>query len=100
MASVGVVGRPKGHRMGMTWHHWAALAGGCPQIGPRGAQAQKSGPEMGRAKRYAQCVFVDMSALKRNMFGHVRRIVYNVREATPNCANIKLLKFIGNLYEN
>ena len=44
----------------------------CPQVGPRGAQAPKMCPDMGRAKRYAQCSLVDMSALKRNMFGHVR----------------------------
>ena len=35
-------------------------------------QDAKMRPEAGRAKRYAQCVFVDMSALKRNMFGHMR----------------------------
>ena len=72
------------------WHRWGWLGaqkatgwacpaiigrhwwGGCPQVGPRGARAQKLGPSRGRAKRYAQYVFVDMSALKRNMFGHVR----------------------------
>ena len=51
--------------VGLPWR------GGCPQVGPRRAQAPEMGPDMGRAKRYAQCHFVDMSALKRNMFRHV-----------------------------
>ena len=51
--------------VGLPWR------GGCPQVGPRRAQAPEMGPDMGRAKRYAQCGLGDMSALKRNMFRHV-----------------------------
>ena len=71
MASVGGLVAQKVSRwacpgiVGLPWR------GGCPQVGPRRAQAPEMGPDMGRAKRYAQCVLVDMSALKRNMFGHV-----------------------------
>ena len=50
------------------------------------------GPEMGRAKRYAQCGLVDMSALKRNTFGDVCKIVCNSFEVTPIFANIKAMK--------
>ena len=75
--------------VGCGWHWWGRLVaqkvsrwacpgivglpwrGGCPQVGPRRAQAPEMGPDMGRAKRYAQCGLGDMSALKRNMFRHV-----------------------------
>ena len=50
------------------------------------------GPELGRTKRYAQCVFVDMNDLERNMFRHICPVVGNFRETTPSYANIKLLK--------
>ena len=36
------------------------------------------GPAVRREKRYAQCHFVDMRALKRFMFGQVRCIFYKV----------------------
>ena len=75
--------------VGCGWHWWGRLVAqkvsrwacpgivgppwrdGCPQVGPRRAQAPEMGPDMGRAKRYAQCGLGDMSALKRNMFRHV-----------------------------
>ena len=75
--------------VGSGWHPWGGLGAqkvpiwacpgiigrpwrsACPQVGPRGAQAPKMCPDMGRAKRYAQCSLVDMNALKRNMFRHV-----------------------------
>ena len=44
------------------------------------------GPEVRRGKRYAQCHFVDMSALKRNMLEHVRFIFYNFAKVTSSCA--------------
>ena len=48
---------------------------------------------MGRAKRYAQCHFVDMSALKHIMLEHVRCVFYNFAKTTSTSANIKTLKF-------
>ena len=36
------------------------------------------GPEMRREKRYAQCRFVDMRALKRFMLDRVCLVFYNV----------------------
>ena len=47
--------------VGLPWR------GGCPQVGARRAQAPEMGPDMGRAKRYAQCHFGDMSAHKSVM---------------------------------
>ena len=78
--------------VGLPWR------GGRPQVEPRRGHAPKMGLNMGRAKRYAQCSLVDMSALMRNMFGHVCSNVGNLVELTPSCANIKLLKSIGNLW--
>ena len=40
---------------------------------------------MGREIRYAQCHFVDMSALKRNMLEHVRFIFNNFAKVTSSC---------------
>ena len=50
------------------------------------------GPEMGGAKRYAQCQFVDMSALKRFVFGQVRCVFYNFAKPMSICANMNSLK--------
>ena len=47
---------------------------------------KKNGVEMGREIRYAQCHFVDMSALKRNMLEHVRFILNNFAKVTSSCA--------------
>ena len=58
------------------------------------------GPEMGRAKRYAQCHFVDMSALQRFMLGQVRCVLYNYAKPMSTGANIKTYKNIGNMYQN
>ena len=46
-------------------------------------------PESERAKRYAQCHFVDMGALKRFMLGQVRCVFYNFAKATSSGVNIK-----------
>ena len=51
------------------------------------------GPEMKREIRYAQCHFVDMSVLKRFMFGQVCSVFYNFAKARSIGANIKMLKF-------
>ena len=47
---------------------------------------------MRREKRYAQCLFVDMRALKRFMLDHVRLVVYNVTKPKSIGANMKSLK--------
>ena len=44
------------------------------------------GPEVRREKRYAQCHFVDMRALKRFMLDHVRLVFYNFAKGTSSCA--------------
>ena len=49
----------------------------------------KMGPEVRREKRYAQCLFVDMRALKRFMLDHVRLVFYNVTKPKPIGANMK-----------
>ena len=46
-------------------------------------------PESERAKRYAQCHFVDMGALKRFMLGQVRCVFYNMAKTTSSGVNIK-----------
>ena len=46
MAAVEAVGRPKGHRMGVSWHHWAALAGRMPTSRPK----RCTGTEIGSVK--------------------------------------------------
>ena len=46
------------------------------------------GPEVRREKRYAQCLFVDMRALKRFMLDHVRLGFYNVTKAKSIGAGI------------
>ena len=51
------------------------------------------GPDMGRQKRYAQCDFVDISALERFMLRQVVCMFYNFAKAPPNSANINTLKF-------
>ena len=50
------------------------------------------GPEVRREKRYAQCLFVDMRALKRFMFDHVRLVFYTVIKPKSICANMISLK--------
>ena len=49
-------------------------------------------PESERAKRYAQCHFVDMSALERFMLGIGRCVFYNFAKTTSSGVNIKQLK--------
>ena len=50
------------------------------------------GPEVRREKRYAQCHFVDMRALKRFMLDHVRLRFYNFAKPKTIDANMKSLK--------
>ena len=50
------------------------------------------GPEVRREKRYAQCPFVDMRALKRFMLDHVRLGFYNFAKPKTIDANMKSLK--------
>ena len=49
-------------------------------------------PESERAKRYAQCHFVNMGALKRFMLQEVRCTFSYSAEVTSSCANIKTNK--------
>ena len=49
-------------------------------------------PESERAKRYAQCHFVDMGALKRFMLGQVRCVFYNFAKTTSSGVNINIEK--------
>ena len=60
----------------------------------------KMGPEMRREKRYAQCLFVDMRALKRFMLDHVRLVFYNVTKPKSIGANMKSLKNRLKMNEN
>ena len=71
MASVGGVVDQKVARRAHVGNNGWPWRSGCPQVGQRGAQAPKMGPEATRARRYAQCDLGDMSGLKRNMFRHV-----------------------------
>jgi len=50
------------------------------------------GSETGRAKRYAQYGFEDMSALERFMLRELGCKFCNFANATSSCANIKTLK--------
>ena len=50
------------------------------------------GPEVRREKRYAQCHFVDMRALKRFMLDHVRLGFYNFAKPKTIDANMKAMK--------
>ena len=50
-------------------------------------------PELGRAKRYAQCHFVHIGALKRFMLRQVVCIFLYFVKAQSSSANIKALKF-------
>ena len=63
------------HCIFLTWHKEAKVV-----------------PEMGGAKRYAQCHFVDMSDLKRFMLGEVRCNFSNFAKPRWIDANIKSLK--------
>ena len=56
------------------------------------SQDAKMRPEAGRAKRYAQCVFVDMNAFKRIMSEQRIKFCCNFAKLTPSCASIKTLK--------
>ena len=49
-------------------------------------------PEVGRTIRYAQCVFVDMSAFKRIVSQHRVNCFCNFAKLKPSYANIKTLK--------
>ena len=49
-------------------------------------------PEVGRARRYAQCVFVDRSAFKRIMSKQRDIFFGNFAKLKPSCANIKTFK--------
>ena len=51
------------------------------------------GPELGRAKRYAQCHFVHIGALERFMLRQVVCNFFNFVKARPNSANMETLKF-------
>ena len=52
----------------------------------------KMGSEMGGARRYAQCHFVDMSDLERFMLEQVRYIFSNFTKPMSIGANIKSLQ--------
>ena len=59
------------------------------------------GPEVRPEKRYAQCHFVDMRALKRFMLDNVRLVIYNFATSRSIGTNIKSLKKnIGKINEN
>ena len=58
------------------------------------------GREMGRAKRYAQWHFVDISAIERFMLRQVGCIFCNCAKTTSNSVNIKQSKNIGNMCQN
>ena len=51
------------------------------------------GPELGRAKRYAQYHFEHIGALEQFMLRQVVCIFYNFAKASSSSANIKTLKF-------
>ena len=53
------------------------------------SQYTKIFPETERAKRCAQCGFVDMSVLQRFMLRQVRYIVYNFAKGMSGGVNIK-----------
>ena len=55
-------------------------------------QTVKMDSQTGRAKRYAQYCFEDMSALERFMLRELGCNFCNFANATSNCANIKSLK--------
>ena len=46
-------------------------------------------PESERARRYAQCHFVDMGTLKRFMLGQIRCVFYNFAKTKSSGVNIK-----------
>ena len=58
------------------------------------------GWEMGRAKRYAQCHFVDISAIERFMLRQVGCIFGDFAKTTSNSVNIKQSKIIGNMCQD
>ena len=49
-------------------------------------------PEAGRARRYAQCVYVDMNTFKRIMSKQRVVMFCNFSKLKPSCDNIKTLK--------
>ena len=51
------------------------------------------GPELGRAKRYSQCHFLNIGALEHFMLRQVVCIFYNFAKAPSSSANIKTFKF-------
>ena len=58
-------------------------------------------PESERAKRYAQCHFVDMGGLQRFMLRQVRCVFYNFAKPTSSGVNMEQLnkrwKYVTNL---
>ena len=52
------------------------------------------GPELGRAKRYAQCHCVHIGALEHFMLRQVVCIFYKFAKAPSSSANIETLKFL------
>ena len=55
----------------------------------------KMGPEMGGARRYAQCACVDMNAFKRIVSQHRVTCYCNFAKLKPSYANIKTMKNSG-----
>ena len=55
------------------------------------------GPEVRREKRYAQCNFVEMRALKRFMLDHIRLFFYNITKPKSIGANMESM---NNHWEN
>ena len=54
-------------------------------------------PQTGRAKRYAQCGFVDMRGLKRVMRQQVRGMFCGFAKMASNGDTTKALKIVGNI---
>ena len=85
-ASLGDVGRPNGPQADPFRSPWAALAAKAAKELVQEAERNGTGT---RAKRYAQCHFVDIGALKRFVLGQVRCVFYNFAKTTSSCVNIK-----------
>ena len=54
-------------------------------------------PQTGRAKRYAQCGFVDMSGRKRVMWQQVRGMFCDFAKTASNDDNTKSMKIVRNI---
>ena len=57
-------------------------------------------PRSERAKRYAQCHFVDMSVLKASCSNKSVALFYNFAKTTSSGVNIKQCTNVGNMCEN